>query len=131
MTDFPIPVTAWSTIILAALFQWLTFRVIGVRRKDHILLGDGGDHVMNKKIRGQANAAEQIPIALILLGLAEYLLPGLMPMIIAVLLIVGRVMHGVYFTIHGTNFRLRYYGMLLTLIAQSLAIITVAAGLLL
>ena len=129
MTDFPIPVTAWSTIILAVLFQWLTFRVIGVRRKDHIVLGDGGDHVMNKKIRGQANAAEQIPIALILLGLAEYLLPGLMPMIIAVLLVTGRAMHAVYFTIHGTNFRLRFYGMLLTLVAQTLAILAVAIGL--
>lgn len=131
MTDFPIPVTAWSAVILAAFFQWLTFRVINVRRRDHILLGDNGDHVMNKKIRGQANAAEQIPISLIMLGLAEYLLPGVMPIGIAVVLIVGRVLHGVYFTVHGTNFRLRYYGMLLTLIAQTIAILTVAAGLLL
>ncbi len=129
MPDFPFPVTAWSTVILAVLFLWLTFRVIGVRRKDHIVLGDGGDHVMNKKIRGQANAAEQIPISLILLGLTEYVMPGLVPLVIAVVLIVGRVMHGIYFTIHGTNFRLRFYGMLFTLIAQSMAIVALTIGL--
>ena len=129
MPDFLFPVTAWSTVVLAVLFQWLTFRVIGVRRKDHILLGDGGDHVMNKKIRGQANAAEQIPISLILLGLTEYVMPGLVPLVIAVILIVGRVMHGIYFTIHGTNFRLRFYGMLFTLIAQSIAIVALTIGL--
>ncbi len=129
MPDFLFPVTAWSTVVLAVLFQWLTFRVIGVRRKDHIVLGDGGDHVMNKKIRGQANAAEQIPISLILLGLTEYVIPGLVPLVIAVVLIVGRVMHGIYFTIHGTNFRLRFYGMLFTLIAQSIAIVALTIGL--
>jgi uncharacterized membrane protein YecN with MAPEG domain len=36
----------------------------------------------------------------------------------AVLLIAGRVMHAVYFAIHGTHWRLRAYGMLLTMIAQ-------------
>lgn len=131
MPDFPFPVTAWSTVVLAVLFQWLTFRVIGVRRKDHILLGDGGDRIMNKKIRGQANAAEQIPISLILLGFTEYLMPGIIPLVIAVILIVGRVMHGIYFSIHGTNFRLRFYGMLFTLLAQSLAIAALVIGLIL
>jgi len=131
MPNFPLPITAWSAVILGAFFQWLTFRVIGVRRKDHILLGDGGDHVMNKKIRGQANAAEQIPISLILLGLSETLLPGMVPLVIAGILVVGRLMHGTYFAIHGLNFRLRFYGMLLTLVAQTIAIIAIAAGLLL
>ncbi len=131
MPDFPLPVTAWTTVLLAALFQWLTFRVIGMRRKDHILLGDGGDHIMNKKIRGQANAAEQIPISLILLGLTEYVMPGMAPLAIAVILVVGRVMHGIYFAMHGTNFRLRVYGMLLTLVAQTMAITALAVGLIL
>jgi len=131
MSEFPIPVTAWTAVILAAFFLWLTFRVIGVRRRDSILLGDGGNHMMNKKIRGQANAAEQIPIALIMLGLAEFMMPGIIPMVIAVILIIGRVMHGIYFTIPKVNFRLRFYGMLLTLVAQTIAIIAVVAGLLL
>ncbi len=130
MTDIPIPITAWSAVILATLFLWLTFRVVGARRKDHILLGDNDDRVVLKKIRGQANAAEQIPIALLMLGLAELLQPAIIVMAIAAVLIVGRVMHGVYFAIHGTNFRFRFYGMLLTLIAQTMAIIAVAVGLL-
>ena len=130
MTDFPIPITAWSAVILATLFLWLTYRVIWQRRSEHIIMGDNDDRIFQKKIRGQANAAEQIPIALIMLGLAELLQPSIVIIVIAAVLIVGRVMHGFYFTIHGTNHRFRFYGMLLTLIAQTMAIIAVAVGLL-
>lgn len=131
MNDFPLPITGWTAVILGALMLWLTFLVIFERRTKHIILGEGEDRITQKRIRGQANAAEQIPIALILLGLAEWQLPGMVPLSIAVILIVGRVLHGLYFAYHGLNFRLRVYGMGLTLVAQTLAILAAAAGLLL
>lgn len=131
MTTFPLIVTGWAAVILASLFLWLTWLVITERRNKHIVLGDGNNHITRKRIRGQANAAEQTPIALIMLGMAEWMLPGTVPLVIAVILVVGRIMHGLYFAYHGLNFRLRFYGMLLTLIAQAAAIAAVVAGLLL
>ncbi|MCP5089167.1 MAG: hypothetical protein GY952_20490 [Rhodobacteraceae bacterium] len=130
MSTFPLTITAWSAVILGALMLALTLRVVLARRADGIVLGDNDDRVVAKKIRGHANAAEQIPIALILLGLAELLQPVWVVLPIAAILIAGRILHGIYFAIHGTTWRLRFYGMWLTVIAQGLLLTAVAAGLL-
>lgn len=118
MQDFPLYITAWTTLILSILFIVMTFRVIFERRSKKIVLGDNGDKIIQKKIRGHANAAEQIPIALIILGFVEYLQGGTYALIVAILLIIGRILHACYFNFHGLNWRFRVYGMLLTLIAQ-------------
>lgn len=120
---FPLPITATAALILGALMLLLTINVVKGRRSMSIILGDNGDRSFMKKIRGHANAAEQIPMAIILLGLVEYLHGPAYAMIIATFLIIGRLMHATYFNVHGTHWRLRYYGMLLTLISQGLALI--------
>ncbi|MCP5075315.1 MAG: glutathione S-transferase [Rhodobacteraceae bacterium] len=130
MSNFPLTVTAWTAVILGALMLWLTLRVVAARRADGIVLGDNDDRVVTKKIRGHANAAEQIPIALILLGFAELLQPIWVVLPVAALLVIGRILHGIYFTIPGTSWRLRVYGMWMTVIVQALALVAVAAGLL-
>lgn len=104
----------------ALILLLLTWAVIRIRRRDGVVLGDNDDRVLTKAIRGQANAAEQIPMAIIMLALAE--IQGAPPMFIGVLaavLIIGRGLHGIYFAVPGINWRLRFYGMLLTLIAQT------------
>nr|WP_325249668.1 MAPEG family protein [Amylibacter sp.] len=130
MHDFAFPITAWSTVLLGVLYLWLTILIIMVRRSDGIVLGDNNDRIMAKKIRGQANAAEQIPLGLILIALNESLNPTPITLVIAAFLVVGRYLHAVYFAKDGTHFRFRLYGMLFTLIAQILGLIGVVAGLL-
>ena len=123
MTDFSLNITAWSALILGVLLLILTFRVIGDRRSKKIVLGDDGDKVMIKKIRGHSNACEQIPMALILLGFVEYLQGSTYALIIATILITGRILHAIYFSFDGINWRFRFFGMLMTLISQALALL--------
>ena len=123
----PLPVTAATALILGTLMLALTVNVIIGRRRGRIAHGDGGDKAMLKRIRGQANAAEQVPVALILLGLLEHAgAGGGWLSVIAGLLIAGRVSHGVYFGAHGFHFRWRTIGMSLTLAAQILLLGTLA-----
>jgi uncharacterized membrane protein YecN with MAPEG domain len=129
MTDFPLAITAWSALILGALLLFLTYRVIGDRRSKKIVLGDAGDKAMIKKIRGHSNACEQIPMALILLGFVEYLQGSTYALIIAILLVTGRILHALYFSFDGINWRFRLVGMLMTLISQALALLALLRAL--
>ena len=63
-------VTAFYAALLAPLFVVLSVRVILFRRGSGSTLGDGGDPVLLRRIRVQANFAEYVPLALILMGLA-------------------------------------------------------------
>jgi len=56
--------------LLAAL---LTVRVILGRVRTGVQFGDGGDAPLRRAIRAHANAAEQVPLALLLIVLAEAL----------------------------------------------------------
>ncbi|MEM9716961.1 MAG: MAPEG family protein [Pseudomonadota bacterium] len=126
---FPLFVTGIAAVFLATLHLALTFHVIAKRRSDRIVHGDNDDKDMMKRIRGHANASEQIPIALITLGLAEWALPGWWLIVIAALLVVGRYMHGIYFWTAGMPHQLRQFGMLMTLLAQIGATAVLAIGL--
>lgn len=69
------------------------------RRRAGIHLGDGGDTLMLRAIRGHGNFAEYVPLALILLAALElngtslYVLHGL-----GFALLVGRLLHGYAFS---------------------------------
>ena len=127
--EFPLIITGYATAVLAVLHLALTFNVIAKRRRDRIVHGDNDDKVMMKRIRGHANASEQIPIALITLGLAEWTLPGWWILIAAALLVIGRIMHGAYFARHGLPHNFRVLGMLFTLTSQMLSITILLIGL--
>lgn len=122
MTQFTLPVTAATTAILATFFVYLTLQVIYERLTKRIVLGDNQDYVTQKKIRGQGNAAEQIPVSLILLGFTETLQPGPLTLSVAGMLVAGRVLHGLYFAHHGLPWPLRTVGMTLTVFGQITAI---------
>lgn len=64
-------ITAIYASLLALLVLVLTARVAARRRATRIGIGDGGDHELLKRIRVHANALEYVPLALILLLLAE------------------------------------------------------------
>ena len=81
--------------------------------------GDGDQKDLTRAIRGQANAAEQLPIALILLVMAEMLgAPALAIHVIGVTLLVGRVLHGLHFS-RVIGHQWRTVGMMLTLISTT------------
>lgn len=109
----------------ALLLVWLTLRVVGHRRAGSVSLGDGGDETMMRSIRGHANAAETMPMALILLAVANLMgAPGLFLHLAGVVLTAGRLMHGLRFNGIGPVW-FRVAGMALTL----LSIVGLALGL--
>lgn len=126
-----LPITACTALFAGLLYVALTFSVILKRRGDGVVLGDGGDRAMQKRIRGHANAAEQMPLFLIVLGLTEMnAAPTVTLTGLALIFGLGRVLHAAYFGIHGLHWRLRFYGMLLTMIAQIGALFALVLGLL-
>jgi len=125
-----LPITSLTAIYAALLIIALTIKVVQLRRRGGVVLGDNDDRVLTKAIRGHANATEQLPISLILMGLAE-LQGGPIALILlgAFLLIAGRTMHAVYFAIHGTHWRLRVLGMWFTFFAQGALILALLVAL--
>jgi uncharacterized membrane protein YecN with MAPEG domain len=130
MMDFTLnlPATSFAAIANGLLLIWLTTGIALYRRNRSVSTGDGGDKLLARRIRGHANAAEQVPIALILLALAE--LHGAGPMLtwgVAVALTVGRLAHAIQFWFRGAPFNLRPIGVVLTLLAEASAILWLAA----
>src|SRR5205809_7998403 len=80
--------------LLTLWFMLLSVRVMNLRRRG-IAFGDGGDIGVTRIIRAQANFAEYVPLALLLMGFLEvtrysiYLLHAL-----GVMLVVARLFHG-------------------------------------
>jgi len=100
--------------LLTLLFVWLSLNVIKLRYRYKIRLGDGNNAALRAAISAQANAAQYIPIALILLLLLELnhahflLLHGF-----GMALLAGRVMHAR--AIQTDHIPMRVRGMQLTL----------------
>lgn len=65
-----ITLTAAGALTLVNL--WLGFRTSRVRVGRKILVGTGGDPLLEARMRAQANFVEYAPFFLILLGLVEY-----------------------------------------------------------
>src|SRR6266550_7607915 len=80
--------------LLTLWFMLLSVQVMNLRRRG-IAFGDGGDIGVTRIIRAQANFAEYVPLALLLMGFLEvtrysiYLLHAL-----GVILVVARLFHG-------------------------------------
>lgn len=64
-------ITATYAALLGLLFLMLSVLVTKHRLRAQVSLGDGGDAGLEQAIRAQANFAEYVPIALILIALAE------------------------------------------------------------
>ena len=85
--------------LLALWFLILSVRVIRTRGSEKIYLGDGGNTRVTRIIRAQANFAEYVPLALIMMAMLElthhsiYLLHAL-----GILLLVARLLHGYAFS---------------------------------
>jgi uncharacterized membrane protein YecN with MAPEG domain len=110
-----VPITALYAGLLAPLLVVLAFRVIEVRREARIAVGDGGHPLLQRRVRVHANFAEYVPLALVLLALAESL--GTWPWLLhamGVSLLCGRIVHAVGMSRQEEFLPLRATGMVMT-----------------
>jgi uncharacterized membrane protein YecN with MAPEG domain len=66
-----LPVTLTIAAAAAVVNLWLAFRIVPIRLKDKVLLGDNGDALLQGRMRAHANFTEYAPFILILMGLIE------------------------------------------------------------
>lgn len=106
----------YSAIYAAVLALWLSklsFNVIKLRVKHRVALGDGEQPALRNAIAAQANAAEYIPICLLLLFALEYNQGHwLLVHLSGVLFVTGRLIHAQ--AINSENIKRRVLGMYLT-----------------
>ena len=102
--------------LLVLWFVVLSVRVVRARARG-VWLGDGGDAALLRVIRGHANFAEYVPLALVLLAILElsrfsiYLLHAL-----GIALVVARLLHG-YALSFTPHFKFgRFWGAALTFV---------------
>jgi uncharacterized membrane protein YecN with MAPEG domain len=107
-------ITPFYAGILAILFFALSARVVAMRRQG-ISLGDGGNPIMLRRIRGHANFAEYVPFILLMMGFLEfnhasaYLLHAL-----GLVLLAARLLHGYALSFTEKFFLGRFLGTVLT-----------------
>ena len=124
-------ITSITAILLTVIYLAQTFSVIAMRRKHGIVLGDGEIRKMQKRMRGHGNSAEQMPLFLILIALAEFQGANIWSIgTTSALFVLGRMAHGFYFLDTGAHHKFRMVGMAMTLFGQIFAAIILAATIL-
>jgi uncharacterized membrane protein YecN with MAPEG domain len=120
-------ITTLSAVYLSVLGIMLSFRVIRIRRKEKIAVGDGGNEELMRAMRAQANLLEYSPLALILMACAEFNgVPLLVVAVLALLFVMGRTIHPA--GMMGTSaFSARVRGMQMTILSMiGLSVVNVA-----
>ncbi|GAB3033672.1 MAPEG family protein [Bowmanella dokdonensis] len=106
-------VTLFYAGLLTLLVVALSARVIVLRNRHRVAIGDGGNQELQLAIRAHGNTLEYIPLALVLMlmlesvNIGDSLLHGL-----GLLLLAGRLIHA--YSIPARNLKLRVTGMILT-----------------
>jgi uncharacterized membrane protein YecN with MAPEG domain len=87
-------VTAFYAALFGLVLFGLSIWVIAARVRSNVLVGDGGDDVVKRRMRAHANFTEYVPLILILAGLFEAL-GGSLPTLRVNLsvLLVARIAH--------------------------------------
>jgi len=87
-------ITEFYAGLLAILFFALSIRVVAVRGR--VSLGDGGDPVVLRRMRGHANFAEYVPLILLMMAFLEYHhLATWQLHLMGTALVVARLLHGI------------------------------------
>lgn len=122
-------VTPLYAALLALLFFALSVRVISRRRDARVGIGDGGNRLLLRSQRAQANFAEYVPLTLLLMGFAEVQgAPGWSLHLLGCLLFAGRLVHAAGLSREPEPSGLRVTGMSLTF---TVLLIAAAANLIL
>jgi len=112
-------ITALTAAALSLLCVMLALKVIGIRRRDKISVGDGGNEELLRAMRAQANLLEYAPLTLILLACAE--INGVHWIILALIsmaFVAGRILHPAGIKDAKAPGKARVMGMILTLNAM-------------
>nr|WP_310522621.1 MAPEG family protein [Polymorphobacter sp.] len=98
-------VTLVTSGLCGLLYFWLSWRVVQVRQKAQVSLGDGGDGLLLQRIRAHANFAEYVPFCLILMGAIEVSSLAVSPYLAAagLGLVAVRVSHAIGMAKEGAN----------------------------
>lgn len=125
-------ITPIYAAMLALIFVALSVRVIGARRSALVALGDGGNRLLLRRLRVHANFAEYVPLALILMLLAEQqAAPAPIIHGVGALLLAGRVIHAIGVSREPERLWQRITGMSLTfaaIIVGALTNLALASG---
>ena len=109
------PITAFYASLLTVLFLLLSARVIAQRREARVEIGHGESAQLLRRMRVHANFTEYVPMALILMALAESLkAPSILLHLLGLVLIAARVLHAYGLSQTPHILRLRVLGMSLT-----------------
>lgn len=112
-------VTLFYGGLLAVWFLVLSLRVVmGRAGPGKPSLGDGGDVLMQRRIRGHANFAEYVPLILVLIGFLEQSgVPAWQVHALGAALLLGRLLHGYAFAFTANHVFGRSAGIALTFLA--------------
>ena len=107
--------TAIYASVFALFYLGLAYNVIRHRWRARVVIGDGGDAGLIRAIRVHANAAEYVPLALLLIGMYE-LNSGNITLVngLAISLLIARVLHLLGLGRTSGRSKGRYYGTLIT-----------------
>ena len=125
-------ITALYGGLLALWFFVLSIRVVmGRAGKGKPSLGDGGDPLMQRRIRGHANFAEYVPLILVLIAFLELnAWPAWVLHLLGAALLIGRLLHGYAFAFTSEHVFGRSAGIGLTFLVLLMAgVLSVCAGL--
>lgn len=89
-----LPITLTIAGAAAIVNIWLAIRIVTLRVKAKVLIGDGGNALLAARIRAQLNYMEYTPLVLILLGLIEFARGTHVWLWAAgIIYIIGRILH--------------------------------------
>ena len=103
------------------IISWLGNTIGALRRKHRIAIGHGGIKHLERSMRGQANAIENMPIFLIGLLIAALMgAPAWVIHLLGLAFSIGRIMHAYYFVQEDAPIRLRFVGFGIAFVATAL-----------
>ena len=109
------PITALYASLLVALFLLLASRVIRARRGTSVAVGDGSNAFLMRRMRVHANFAEYVPLALLLMALAESLETNIWLLhALGIALLSGRLVHAFGMSQAEEKFAFRVAGVIIT-----------------
>jgi uncharacterized membrane protein YecN with MAPEG domain len=124
-----VPITALYAGLCGVVLLALAARVIRLRWKLRVGIGDGGERPLHKAMRVHGNAAEYVPIALLLLLVAELdRSPSMLLHVCGATFVGARVLHAVGLSRSSGASWPRMAGTILTvLVIATLAVTNIAA----
>lgn len=112
----PLPITSLFVALFAIALVALSLPISLRRMKVGVLVGEGADDTLRRRIRAQGNFIEYVPLSLLALGIVEmHGAPTLLIVSIGGTLTLGRALHAIGMLRNVTA--LRGFGMTLTYVS--------------